>query len=113
FSFADSLAPRRAAARRGDTVSLANWGANLDGGGTPRGLSGVRTAADGFEGLGVRPAAGRALRPADDDPRSAAVAMISYAVWREQFCGDPGDVGRTVRLHSTPHEVAGSLPRRV
>src|SRR5262245_55577420 len=47
-----------------------------------------------FSVLGVRPALGRLLTPADDvAPGAHAVAVVSHSFWRRRFGGDPSVVG--------------------
>jgi predicted permease len=61
-----------------------------------------------FGVLGVPPAAGRVLTAADDAaPGTHAAAVLSHAFWRRRFGGDPGVVGRTVRLDRTTFTVVG------
>ena len=60
--------------------------------------------------LGVRPALGRDLAEADAEPGSAAVALISHAMWRSRFQADPSALGRTVRFGDTPTTVVGVMP---
>ena len=61
--------------------------------------------------LGVAPQAGRDFVPADGRPGSAAVALLSDALWRERFSGDPRVVGTALDLDGEPYTVAGVLPR--
>src|SRR6266436_6632552 len=60
-----------------------------------------------FSVLGVRPFAGRLLRPEDDREGAPAVAVISHAIWQTKFHGDPGLVGETVMLTGNPVTVVG------
>jgi len=110
FSLPDFLEQRRDAAALADLAAIANWGANLDGAGAPERLQGSRATANLLDVLQVRPAIGRGVAPADDDPAAAPVAMLSFAVWQRQFGGDPAVVGRRVRLSDAPYEVVGVLP---
>src|SRR6266576_364089 len=41
-----------------------------------------------FSGLGVEPILGRAIATGDENPGSAAVAVISWKFWRAHFSGD-------------------------
>jgi putative ABC transport system permease protein len=62
-----------------------------------------------FSTLGVSAAAGRLLS-ADDDRAAAAVAVISYRMWRERFGGDPQLIGRSVNLNGQEFMVVGVAP---
>jgi len=68
-------------------------------------------SAELFPLLGVRPALGRVLLPADDRPGAAPALVLSDELWRSRFGGDPAVVGRVVRLDAVPHTVVGVLPR--
>jgi predicted permease len=64
-----------------------------------------------FEVLGVRAGRGRVLSPADDRvPGGHPVAMIGDGLWRRRFGGDPGMVGREIRLNGHPFTVVGVAP---
>ncbi|MBK5296760.1 MAG: ABC transporter permease, partial [Vicinamibacteria bacterium] len=60
--------------------------------------------------LGITPAAGRLLRPADDEGREA-VAVLSYDAWQQRFGGDGGVIGRTLLVEHTPVSVVGVTPK--
>src|SRR5579862_5749052 len=57
--------------------------------------------------LRVQAALGRGIQPADDSPRAPRVAMLSDALWRQQFGGDPAVIGRGVRLDGDEYTVIG------
>ena len=85
----------------------------------------VRTIAvsDGvLDTLGVAPAAGRWLLPADQIPqapdperlsfsgRSSAV-MLSYGYWQRHFGGDRSVIGRNLTVDSQPRQIVGVMPK--
>jgi predicted permease len=47
---------------------------------------------------------------ADERPDAPPVAVIGHDVWQRRFGGDPGVVGRTVRLGGAPATVVGVMP---
>jgi len=61
--------------------------------------------------LGVPATAGQWLNAADQEPHGTQRVMLSYGYWQRRFGGDPGVVGRTIRLDSQPREIAGVMPR--
>lgn len=71
---------------------------------------GSRVSGDFFSVLGLRPAAGRLLTPADQklDP---AAAVISYDYWQKRFGGSAGAVGTTFVLDATQFTIVGVMPR--
>ncbi|WP_321476318.1 ABC transporter permease [uncultured Paludibaculum sp.] len=70
---------------------------------------GIGTASF-FQLLGTRPEAGRLFLPEEDKPGGAPVALLSYALWRGRFGGDPAAVGRTLTVDGKRYIVAGILP---
>jgi predicted permease len=71
-------------------------------------LVGGQLVSGGFFGLlGTRPRLGRLLGPEDDRPGADAVAVLSEPLWQRRFGGDPGVVGRTVRVNGRPFTVVG------
>ena len=82
--------------------------ANLTGNGTPRRLALATVTPSLMELLGVKPTMGRLITP--EDSATGTTVMLSHALWREQFGGDPGIVGRVVRLDGVPHTVIGVMP---
>jgi putative ABC transport system permease protein len=83
---------------------------NLTGGGTPERLSGVRTTANLFSVIGMRPLVGRTLEPFDEEPQAGAVVVVDERLWRSRFGGDPGLVGRSIVLDQQAHTVVGVVP---
>jgi predicted permease len=63
-----------------------------------------------FRVLGVGAARGRALVPADDEPGSAPVLVLSHRAWQQHYAGDPSVIGRTYRVNDTPFEIVGVMP---
>ena len=91
------------AAFRGDAY-------NLTGDGDPERLAGTMVTASLFRVLGVAPVAGRELRPEDERPGSAPVALISRSLWRRRYGGDPSTVGKTITLAGERYEIIGVVP---
>lgn len=82
----------------------------LEGGDESRRVSINRASDNVFEMLGVRALRGRLFAIGDDDLAKTPVAVISAALWREQFGADPGVVGGTIRLDGAEVELVGVLP---
>jgi predicted permease len=76
-----------------------------------------------FDTLGVAAALGRTFRaddravghvPASGDergPDTARAVLLAHEAWQGLFAGDPGVVGREVRVNRIPRTVIGVLPR--
>jgi putative ABC transport system permease protein len=85
---------------------------NLTGVDRAERLAGWRVTPDFFALFGARPARGRLLEPADDQPGSPAVAVISDGLWRRRFGGPAGPevIGRRIALDGQSHTVVGVAP---
>lgn len=88
------------------------FGANLSHtSGTTSG-QGVLVSGNYFQVLGLRPALGRLLTPADDERIGGhPVAVLSYRYWANQLGGDPSVLNSTLVVNGRPMTVAGVAPR--
>jgi putative ABC transport system permease protein len=97
------------------TTKTRGWGAftwaesNLVGIGEPRRIGGIAVTAEVFPVLGVRPLLGRVFETTTND-REAGSVVLGYGLWQSQFGGDPGIVGKTIRLDDTPRVIIGVMP---
>ena len=73
-------------------------------------VSALRATAGLFDMLGVRPALGRTVAADEDQPGKEHVIVLSHRMWLKMFGGDPGVVGRTLRLNTEPYTVIGVMP---
>ncbi len=83
----------------------------LGSGGRPRQISVLRTTPGLFSVLDVAPQLGRAFTPEEAQPGRERVAVLLYGVWRQQFQGDPGILGKTITLNGFPYAVIGVMPQ--
>src|SRR5437773_134279 len=60
-----------------------------------------------FDVMGLHPALGRLLTPADDGPHASGVAVLTYRFWTKSLGSDPTVVGRTIRLGTRTATVVG------
>jgi predicted permease len=83
--------------------------ADLTGEGDPEKVTVAGVSAPYFEVFGIRPLHGRTFEAGDYDRTNRAV-ILSHALWRQRFGGDPGVVNRSVLLNGGPIRVVGVLP---
>lgn len=63
-----------------------------------------------FDVLGVRPAIGRLIVPADDTlPNGSPVVVLSFNYWKSRFNSDPGVVGKSLLVNGQPFTILGVL----
>lgn len=61
-----------------------------------------------FKVIGVPMAAGRGIEPQEDAVQGRdRVVVLSHALWKRQFAGDPGIVGRTIMMNDRAWTVVG------
>lgn len=85
------------------------WGIAMTGAGEPRQLNGARVSTNYFQTLGVAPLAGSGFAPDASEPGNWNVALISAALWREQFGADRDVVGRMVDMDGQPTRIIGVI----
>jgi putative ABC transport system permease protein len=87
-----------------------NFRATLSGAGSvPEELPLQMVSGNFFALLGVKPEAGRWIRPDEDKaPRSAI--MISHRLWQRRFNGDPDVVNRSVLMNGEAVTIVGVMP---
>ena len=63
-----------------------------------------------FRTLGVEPALGRVFVEEDDSPSANGTVVLSWAVWKRRFGGDPSILNQTIRLDAKSYTVIGVMP---
>src|SRR5262249_48659499 len=53
---------------------------------------------------------GRTFRAGEDTPTGDKVLILAYSTWRERYAGNPGVIGKTVRMNGQPFTVVGVMP---
>jgi putative ABC transport system permease protein len=88
-------------------------GLALVDGGEPIRLRTAYVSADFFTTLGVGARIGRVILPVEHETGRDRVVVLSHALWRARYGGDPAIVGRQLRLNDEPFTVVGVLPPAV
>jgi predicted permease len=84
----------------------------LDINGTAEPVWGYEASGNYFEVLGEKPFLGRFFGPQEDTKIDGEpYIVLSYDAWKARFGGDPGVVGRVVRLNKYAYTVVGVAPR--
>ena len=78
-------------------------------GGEPRVVKAGVVNGRYFEVMGLRPVLGRLLNTADDGPKAAGAAVLTYRFWATSLNSDPSVVGKTVRLGPRTATIVGVL----
>jgi predicted permease len=83
---------------------------NLTGSTQPERISFLNVAPNYFALLGVKPQLGRSFDPEDRTPGFTLEALISDGIWKRAFAGDPGILGKSLRLDNDLYRVIGVMP---
>jgi len=84
----------------------------LDNNATASRVWGYLVTGNYFPALGIQPALGRFIGPADDAHVNASpYAVLSYSCWRNRFGGAPDIAGKDVRINGRLYTVLGVAPR--
>ncbi|MFZ1142240.1 MAG: ABC transporter permease [Candidatus Sulfotelmatobacter sp.] len=103
--------PAVQAASFGGTSGV-NLQAGTGSGTNVRYVQNMRVSAHYFDVLGIPPFLGRGFTEEEDRPNGPTAVILSYALWKSVFQGDPQVLGKSVILKGEPHSVVGILPPR-
>ncbi len=93
--------------------SVAVWASdnlNLTGAGEPMQAAVSRVSPSFFSVFGTQPELGRVFAENEGRPEGKLVVLLSDALWRSRFHGDPNVVGKTLMLDAKVHTIVGVLP---
>lgn len=76
----------------------------------PQRIQIIRVTSPFFRTLGVGPVLGRDFTAEEDAPGKNTVMIISDAMWRSRFGGDPSILGKTIDADGHPIHIVGVLP---
>jgi predicted permease len=82
----------------------------IDSGGLPARALGLIATPSLFRVLRVTPSLGRAFADNEAIPGNDRRVILSDGLWRELYGGDPGVVGKTLRLTGRDFTIVGVLP---
>ncbi|MBA3917942.1 MAG: hypothetical protein C0516_05075 [Gemmatimonas sp.] len=87
------------------------FGGNLAVDGEAMTVDGMYVTGSYFGVLGLAPALGRVIQPADDEPVGTHfVAVLSHDFWQNRFGGDRSVVGKSVMVNGRSLSVVGVAP---
>jgi predicted permease len=76
----------------------------------PEQTSGARVSENLFRLLGQPPLLGRDFTPADGEGGAERVVILGNSLWQNRYGGDPGILGKAVRLNGEPAVIVGVMP---
>jgi putative ABC transport system permease protein len=99
-----------------DGVAAYAWTFNfLIGSEGSESMQGMVVTREYFEITGLKPILGRSFLEAEASGKSPPVVLIGHDLWQRKFNGDPGIIGKTIRISrsETPPTVIGVMPAGV
>ena len=88
------------------------FGVSLSSRDQPTTGEGMYVSGSYFPTLGLRPALGRLLAPADDQSIGTGfVTVLGYGYWRSHFGSDPGVLGRPLIVNGRAMTIVGVAPQ--
>ena len=73
-------------------------------------ILGFRVTSSFFSVLRVQPEYGAAFQEADEAEGRPPVVVLSQALWRDRFGGDPSAIGKTLELDGVTYQVVAVMP---
>jgi predicted permease len=83
---------------------------NLSTEGNVEPILGDSVSASFFDVLGRGPTLGRGFAQSEEQPGFERVAILGYGLWQRRFGGDPGLLGKTIKLNGRDYTVVGIMP---
>jgi predicted permease len=78
--------------------------------GEPELIAGELVSGNFFDGVGVRPLAGRPIAEADDTRGSEPVGVIGHGFWARRFGLDPAAIGKRIGINGVSVTIVGVNP---
>lgn len=70
----------------------------------------VQMTAGGWSLITQRPVLGRAFNTGDELPDAPPTLLLSHKIWQSRYGGDPGVLGKAVRVDGVERTVIGVMP---
>jgi putative ABC transport system permease protein len=83
---------------------------NLDSGGDPERVTGLRTTAAFFRVFATNAAIGRVFVDEEDQPGRDQVVVLSHRLWTQRFNANPSIVGTRILMNNQQYDVIGVMP---
>jgi predicted permease len=91
-------------------ASFESDGFNLTGTDHPLRVNAARVSSSAFPLLGVSPEIGRVFTTDEDRYGNDNVVVLSHSLWQQEYSGDPGVVGKVIKLDEKSYTVIGVMP---
>jgi putative ABC transport system permease protein len=93
-----------------DIAAYRSTAVNVSESTRPERVNALAVTANMFSVLGVQPRLGRAFTAEQDRPNAEPVVIISDALWRRAYGGDPAIIGKQIDVQGRKQTVVGVAP---
>ncbi|MBZ5566117.1 MAG: ABC transporter permease, partial [Acidobacteriia bacterium] len=83
---------------------------NLTGQGEAVRVTGSTVSANVFSLLGASARLGRTFQAGEDQAGRDRLVILSHGLWQNKFQGDPGIIGRVIKINGVDRQVVGVMP---
>jgi len=91
-------------------AATGGWSANLTENERPERITGAAVTPGFFEVFGIEMKMGRSFATEEEQPGREPVVILSDALWRRRFNGEPNMIGRIVKINERNFTVVGIAP---
>jgi predicted permease len=84
---------------------------SVDESGVPTRVPAMSVTPSFFRLAQVAPTLGRTFADDETEAGRETKTLLSFALWQSQFGGDPGVIGRDLRIDGRPHTIVGVMPK--
>ena len=94
------------------SMGLVHFGTvvNIAGAGAPAQVPLIEMDRGLLPTLALRPVLGRNFSAQEDRPDGPKAVLLGHGLWQRAYGGDPGVVGRTLKVEGVTHTIVGVLP---
>jgi putative ABC transport system permease protein len=94
------------------SMGLVHFGTavNIAGAGAPAQVPMIEMDRGLLPALALRLALGRNFSAQEDRPNGPQAVLLGYGLWQRAYGGDPGVVGRALKVEGVEHTIVGVLP---
>ena len=94
-----------------DMAAFSQYPVNIaDDRAMPEEQTSARVSENLFRLLGQQPLLGRDFSPTDGQKDAQRVVILGNTLWRNRYGGDPGVLGKAIRLNGEPAVIVGVMP---
>ncbi len=113
FSYPDFVDFRKQADSLADLIGYALVRPGLSADGRADQVLASCVTGNYFDVLGVKPALGRLILGTEENqPGRQPVVVLGYSYWKKRFAGNPGVIGKEVRVNGQEATIIGVVPRQ-